>query len=433
MADAMAEIEELKKKLAQNPDSMIFMPLADAYRKAGMLDEAIEVCKAGLVKHSSYTSARVVLGRIYTEKNMVDEAVSELKKVEATDSDNLMVHSMLGNAYLKKKMYAEAVSQFQKVLSLNPEDTETQEKLQEALSAKQNPPAEKKEAAPAAPKAQPAEQKEEVKKAPAAEAPKADRQKSIKAAELYTKKEEFDKAIELYREILDEDPENVIMQQRLREVYDLQEKKAKKAAAKAQPQPSVKVDPDKFNTEDILDLMKQAVEDDSVESEESKKPAATPKSAAPAPAVQEKKEVPKPAEEKKQEPPKPQPEVRADAAKGKEVEAILKKMGDDVEGIVGTFFLLRDGTILASVVPSSINAAETGKLITSIVNKTEESVKNMKQGRLNQVVISAEKGQLLFTEIMTGVLFMIGDEDINVGKMRLVLKNVIESIKKALS
>ncbi len=426
MADAMAEIEELKKKLAQNPDSMIFMPLADAYRKAGMLDEAIEVCKAGLNKHSSYTSARVVLGRIYSEKEMVEEAIVELKKAEANDSDNLMVHSMLGNAYLKKKMYADAVSQFQKFLSLNPEDTEIQEKLQEALSAKQNPAAEKSrdtaKAVPEAPKME--EQKKEEK----TEAPKIDRQKSIKAAELYTKKEEFDKAIELYRELLDEDAENIIMQQRLREVYDLQEKKAKRNAAKAQPQPSVKVDPDKFNTEDILDLMKQAVEDDSLESEEAKKPETKPEEKK---APEAKLPEVKP-EEKKAEPAKPQ-EVKADASRGKQVEAILKKMGDEVEGIVGTFFLLRDGTILASVVPKSINEAETGRLITSIVNKTEESVKNMKQGKLNQVVIQAEKGQLLFTEIMTGVLFMIGDENINMGKMKLVLKNVVESIKKALS
>ena len=141
--DAMAEVEELKKKLAQNPDSLIFVPLADAYRKAGQFQEAIDVCKKGLEKHPTYMSARVVLGRIYGEKNMLEEAVVELQKVEKADVDNIMVHSMLGNVYLKKKMYAEAVSQFQRVLALNPDDTETQEKLEEALAAKQEPAASK--------------------------------------------------------------------------------------------------------------------------------------------------------------------------------------------------------------------------------------------------------------------------------------------------
>lgn len=430
MADAMAEIEELKKKLAQNPDSMIFMPLADAYRKAGMFDDAIEVCKAGLSKHPLYTSARVVLGRIYIERDMIEDAISELKKAEINDGDNLIVHSMMGNAYLKKKMYAEAVSQFQKILSLNPEDTEIQEKLQEALSAKQNPAAEKAQE-PARPVKQAAEvqKKEEPKKDEKTEAQKIDRQKSIKAAELYTKKEEFEKAIEIYREILEEDPENIIMQQRIREAYDLQEKKAKRNAAKAQQHPSIKVDTEKFNTEDILDLMKQAVEDDSLGSEAADKTEAKAKTEQNESAGEK---LPESKQEKKTEASKPQPEANAGINKGRDIEAILKKMGEEVEGAVGTFFILRDGTILASVMPQGINAEETGKLITSIVNKTEESVKNMKQGKLNEVAIQAEKGQLLFTEVMTGVLFMIGDENINVGKMRLVLKNIIESIKKVL-
>lgn len=172
--DAMAEVDELKKKLTQNPDSLIFVPLADAYRKAGMLQEAIDVCAKGLEKHPTYMSARVVLGRIYDQKDMLDEAESELKKVEAADVDNIMVHSMLGNVYLKRKMYPQAVEQFQKVLSLNPEDTDTQEKLTEALSAKQETAAEEKKQEP---KAQPAA---EVKAKPA---PEPEKKKEEKPAE----------------------------------------------------------------------------------------------------------------------------------------------------------------------------------------------------------------------------------------------------------
>jgi predicted regulator of Ras-like GTPase activity (Roadblock/LC7/MglB family) len=120
-----------------------------------------------------------------------------------------------------------------------------------------------------------------------------------------------------------------------------------------------------------------------------------------------------------------------DAAKGKEIEKILKALMD-VEGVVGSFFLMRDGKIVASVLPSSINANEIGKHIATIVDRTEQSVKSMNQGKLNQVVISSEAGQLLFTEVVSGVLFMIGNEGINVGKMRLMLKDVIDGIKKVL-
>lgn len=435
-AKLMAEIEELKKKLSANPESLIFVPLADAYRKAGMHEEGIDICKRGLEKHPSYTSARVVLGRIYNEKSKYDEAITELKKVESVDDDNLMVHSMLGNVYLKKKMHAEAIEQFQRVLSLNPEDTETQEKLQEALAAKQDPgkpepsrpPAPPPPVKPAVTAPAPAKPAEPAK-------PKIDVSKSLKAAELYTKKEEFDKAIEILKEVLDLDPENIIVQQRLREVYDFQEKKIRKAAAKPiAASQERKIDGEKITTEDILDVMKEAVEDDRIGEEEKKAPAPAPAAAKPvihvaAPAAHA---APAKSDSAKATPDKPAVTAHVDGAKGKDIEKILKGLMD-VEGVVGSFFLMRDGKIVASVLPSTINANEIGKHIATIVDRTEQSVKSMNQGKLNQVVISSEAGQLLFTEVGSGVLFMIGNEGINVGKMRLMLKDVIDHIKKVLA
>lgn len=407
----MAEIEELKKKLSQNPDSLIFVPLADAYRKAGLYDDAIEICKKGLEKHPSYTSARVVLGRVYIEKNKFDEAIQELKKVESVDTDNIMVHTMLGNMYLKKKMYAEAVEQFQRVLSINPEDIETQEKLKDALSAKQETikttvKEEKREAE------EPAKKQEKTD-----EKPKIDIQKSLKAAELYTKKEDFEKAIEVYKELLDLDPENIIVQQRLREVYDLQDKKLRKAKEKPEIKDKERViASDKITTEDILDVMKEAVESDKVDEDEKK--------------IEKKDEHIK--VESKAEKPQEAKHITLSREKAEEIEKVLNVL-KEVEGVIGSFFLLRDGSIIASVLPPSINANEIGKHVASIVEKTEKSVQNMNQGKLNQVVISSESGQLLFTEVMSGVLFMIGNEAINVGKMRLILKDIIDNIKKILS
>ncbi len=386
MADVMSEIEELKKKLSQNPDSLIFVPLADAYRRAGMLDEAIEVCKKGLEKHQNYTSARVVLGRIYSEKNMLDDAISEFKKVEAVDVDNIMVHSMLGNIYLKKKRYAEAIEQFQRVLSLNPEDLETQEKLKEALAAKQEP---------AKPESQPVEKPKVEEKSN--QDPNEELQKSLKVAEIYTKKEEFDKAIEIYNEILSKDPENISVQQKLREVYNFQEKKLEKIKQKTSQ--VSKNENDKITTEDILVVMKDAVKETE-------------------------KEVNKESEKIE----KTESGVLFDSQKAKAIENILKDL-TNTDGMVGGIFLQRDGKIVASVLPPDIDSSEIGKDIAQIVDKTEKSVLNMKQGKLNHAIIASESGQLLFTEISNGVLFMIGNEKINMGKMSYVLKDVVAKIK----
>jgi len=416
-----AEIEELKKKLSQNPDSLIFVPLADAYRRSGMLDDAVEVCSKGLEKHPSYTSARVVLGRIYLEKDMLNEASEELKKVESVDSDNIMVHSMLGNIYLKKKMYAEAIDQFQRVLSLNPEDVDTQEKLKEALTFKQEPAAQVQPSPPPPKKVEEKKSEPEPKKEPPKDKKtKIDISKSLKAAELYTKKEEFDKAVEIYKEILDDDSENIMVQQRLREVYSLQEKKLSKEKERDKESQRSGEAPvsDKITAEDILDVMKHAVEDEDVEPPPEKKNE---------PIKEAKKEEKK--ETKPSTKAEPSKKTVLDPAKFKDIEAILKEL-HNVDGLIGSLLMSRDGSLIANMLPKNINTDEASKMIATIVEKTEQVVKDTKQGKLNQVVVASQKGQLLFNEISVGVLFMLGDENINVGKMRLVLKDVIEKIKK---
>ena len=128
-----SEITELKKNLEENPDSLVFAPLADAYRKQGDLEEAFNICKKGLEKHPNYTSARVVLGRIYQEQEKIEQAAAEFKKVLETDSENLMAHSLLGTIYVLQGDHQAAIEEYQKILTLNPDDEETQMALKQAI------------------------------------------------------------------------------------------------------------------------------------------------------------------------------------------------------------------------------------------------------------------------------------------------------------
>jgi len=65
---ASSEIEKLERRYAENPDGRYFAPLADAYRKAGQVDRALELVRAGLEKHADYLSAHIVLGRCLLDK-----------------------------------------------------------------------------------------------------------------------------------------------------------------------------------------------------------------------------------------------------------------------------------------------------------------------------------------------------------------------------
>jgi predicted regulator of Ras-like GTPase activity (Roadblock/LC7/MglB family) len=78
------EIDERIAKCEQILDadsrSQIFAALADAYRKKGEIEKARKVCSEGLEKHPNYSSARVVMAKIYINERKFDLAEEELQK-----------------------------------------------------------------------------------------------------------------------------------------------------------------------------------------------------------------------------------------------------------------------------------------------------------------------------------------------------------------
>ena len=88
MADRF-KLEQLRRRVEANPASIAFATLADEYRRAGMLDEAIATCQAGLRRHPAYVSARVTLGTALIEAGRFDEARAELETVLRTVPENL--------------------------------------------------------------------------------------------------------------------------------------------------------------------------------------------------------------------------------------------------------------------------------------------------------------------------------------------------------
>jgi len=126
---ALEEIERLKERLDKDPNSKLFIPLAEEYKKRGMLDEAIETLIIGLEKHPTYMSARVSLGKIYFDKGMLDKASEEFEKVASTIPDNLYAHKKLAEIYSTLGIREKAIEEFKKVLKLNPSDLDAEKNL----------------------------------------------------------------------------------------------------------------------------------------------------------------------------------------------------------------------------------------------------------------------------------------------------------------
>src|SRR4051812_37043809 len=87
------------KKYQEDPTSRIFAPLAEAYRKAGLLDDAIEIAQEGLRMHPNFVGGRVALARALFDKKLFDEVIEELGPLIQDVPDNLVAQRLLAESY----------------------------------------------------------------------------------------------------------------------------------------------------------------------------------------------------------------------------------------------------------------------------------------------------------------------------------------------
>jgi tetratricopeptide (TPR) repeat protein len=112
LADLEAHIRELAKRVEREPGSRFFVPLADEYRKAGRLADAIATLEGGLVVHGGYVAARVALARAYLEAGRIEDSISAFSKALADDPSNLVAAKALGDLHLSRGEPLEALKRY---------------------------------------------------------------------------------------------------------------------------------------------------------------------------------------------------------------------------------------------------------------------------------------------------------------------------------
>src|SRR6188472_2460074 len=118
-------IFEYLKKFQEDPTSRVFAPLAEAYRKAGLVDEAIEIAREGLRVHPGFVGGRVALARALFDKTQYEAVVEELTAVVRDVPDNLVAQRLLAESCLMQGRVAEALGAYKMLLYFSPDDVET--------------------------------------------------------------------------------------------------------------------------------------------------------------------------------------------------------------------------------------------------------------------------------------------------------------------
>ena len=130
-------VERYQKLWDSDQTSRVFAPLAEAYRKTGNIQRALQICRQGLNLHPSFAGGWFQLAKIYLDRKETEKSIDALKKAVSLAPENIQAHNLLAELYLNQRLPKEALKSFKMVLLLNPEDSRakrTIEKL-ESLTA----------------------------------------------------------------------------------------------------------------------------------------------------------------------------------------------------------------------------------------------------------------------------------------------------------
>jgi hypothetical protein len=91
-----ADIEKLERRWNENPTGLMFAPLAEALRKAGLFTRALEILETGLDRHPEYVPALIVRGRCHLDAGALDAA--EAAFLQALERDPVNPIALRGMA-----------------------------------------------------------------------------------------------------------------------------------------------------------------------------------------------------------------------------------------------------------------------------------------------------------------------------------------------
>ncbi|HEX6790287.1 MAG TPA: tetratricopeptide repeat protein [Candidatus Krumholzibacteria bacterium] len=125
------ELDDLFERYRAAPESHVFAPLADACRKAGMLDEALEICKKGVARSPRYASGHVVLGKCHYDSGRAAEAQASFDHVLELDPKNLVALKYLGIIHAERGDMVRAREYFEHILAMDPGDRDIRSRIED--------------------------------------------------------------------------------------------------------------------------------------------------------------------------------------------------------------------------------------------------------------------------------------------------------------
>jgi len=123
------EIRHYEARLSREPTSQAFAAAAEAYRRAGQADEAIALCRKGLVHYPTYSTTRFVLAKALLDRGEIAEALAQAEAFLAAERDHEPALRIAAECALRLGDPRAALGHFRRLAVLDPQDRATQGQL----------------------------------------------------------------------------------------------------------------------------------------------------------------------------------------------------------------------------------------------------------------------------------------------------------------
>jgi predicted Zn-dependent protease len=119
LANAIRRQEE---RLARDPTSLVFAQLAELYRRAGRVADAIACCREGLSRHPRDTEGRLILARALADEGQFDAAIAQTRAILALSPKDVQGHRVMAEIARRQGDIDTAVHHLEEVVVLDAHD-----------------------------------------------------------------------------------------------------------------------------------------------------------------------------------------------------------------------------------------------------------------------------------------------------------------------
>ncbi|MEW5795624.1 MAG: roadblock/LC7 domain-containing protein [Candidatus Zixiibacteriota bacterium] len=98
-------------------------------------------------------------------------------------------------------------------------------------------------------------------------------------------------------------------------------------------------------------------------------------------------------------------------------------------GVTGSMVVGNDGIVIAADMASGFEGETVGALAASITSNIQKSLDRLDTTPWTQVTIEADDAKLFFTDASLGILVVTTEKVVNIGLIRLEIRNAIDKLK----